>query len=77
MTREAEVNDVLRIDLPVAIPRMVELRKLAGREAVEIDWPCGLMLRVNERQALVFVSDPTPEIVQLLEDSGRSFCVQG
>lgn len=42
--------------------------------AMEIDFPhVGLELRVTRHQAQIIVNDPTPDLMEVVADSGRSF----
>lgn len=74
MTRLQEVQDVLNIDIELAVPRLYEVVKQTGVPQ-EIDWPCGLALRVTLLQAQIVVSDPDEAIMDAVLASGRSFLV--
>lgn len=73
--RHAEIARVLNQDMDKAIQALTRLRADNGSEFVEVDWPCGLMLRVTRHQATIFITDPDDQILDLLVVSGRSFCV--
>jgi hypothetical protein len=73
MNRIAEINDVLRIDVPKAITDLTQVQRRTGAEMLEVDWPCGLMVQVTPWQATVVAIDVDEEIMEMLYESGFNY----
>lgn len=73
MSRFSEIKDVLALDVDKVVPILVKKRTEEGADAAELEWPCGLTVRVTRWMAQVIVDNAPHDIRELLYETDFSF----